>query len=410
MKEQDLRKALNDYAAGCSLPMAKRRQILAQMEGEEPVKKKLTVSFALVMAIMLATLSAAFALVQSHIGERLFGVQEVPHEVLESIVTPQTTTQTELGSLTLDEVLYDGSALHTSFTVANPTQETLMYTLEGIRLNGKPVTYNHNWMEGAGSTALLLGGSVAGTQLPASYSLYNMAEEVVNFDENQTYLGTAPLPEGKNTLTIEMAVWEPLNAPELVDYNQWEGVDVTETKDHLTVDARGRSDLAMFKPRESHRDYNASQSGAEIYVEIYKALGWAQLTDTIKVEVELDLSKESLSRVAPQELELEKDGLKLVMDAFEMTQAGGEIDGWLYGEYNGVKQFMAKGLCLTDAAGETFYNAGMWWDDQPEDAQGVHFTMKLGAFAGELPEKVYLAPVIGNNQADMGRAFEINFK
>lgn len=409
MKEQELRKALDDYAAGCSLPMAKQRRILAQMEGEEPVKKKLTVSFALVMAIMLATLGAAFALVNSQIGEKLFGAEEVPPEVLQSIVTPAASVQRELGSLTLDELLYDGNALHTSFTVANPTDETLMYTLEGIRLNGKPVTYNHNWMEGTGSTALVLGGSVDGTALPQSYSLYNMGENLVCFSDDNTYQGTEALPEGESTLTVEMAVWKPINAPELVDYKQWEGVDVTETKDHLVVDANGRSELWMFKPRESHRDYNASQSGAAVYADIYKELGWAQWVDTLKVEAQVVLDKNGLTHGVPAKAELEKDGLRLVIDSFEMTRAGGQIDGWLYGEYNGVKQFMVRGLCLTDAAGEVFYNAGMWWDDQPKDAQGMHFTMKLSPFAGEMPEKVYLAPALADDEADMARAFEIVF-
>jgi len=434
MKEQELRKALNDYAAGCSLPMAKQRRILAQMEGEEPVKKKLTVSFALVMAIMLATLGAAFALVNSQIGEKLFGAEEVPPEVLQSIATPAATYQSELGSLTLDELLYDGNALHTSFTVANPTGETLMYTLEGIRLNGKPVTYNHNWMEGAGSTALVLGGSVDETALPQSYSLYNMGENLVCFSDDNTYQGTEALPEGESTLTIEMAVWKPINAPELVDYKQWEGVDVTETKDHLVVDANGRSELWMFKPRESHRDYNASQSGAEIYAEIYEDLGWARLVDTIEVAVEVDLNRENLTRAVPQRTEFEQNGLRMVIDAFEMTQAGGQMEGWIHGEDNAVKQFIEKGLCLVDPQNDRAFNNGMWWDDQSQEALGVHFVMNIRPFADPMPEKVYLAPVIsqdfrwdkshamydpgiekpenayGDQQADMAKAFEIIFE
>ena len=76
MKEDELRNALSNAAEGCQLSEYRKRQIVAQMKGEKPVKKKLTVSAVLVMIIMLLTLSVAAALVHSTIVEHLFGSSE----------------------------------------------------------------------------------------------------------------------------------------------------------------------------------------------------------------------------------------------------------------------------------------------------------------------------------------------
>ncbi|MBQ8150281.1 MAG: hypothetical protein IJ041_07150 [Clostridia bacterium] len=126
MKENELRNALENAIGSCQLSVYQKRQILAQMKGEqEPVKKKLSVSLAVVLAVMILTLGAAVALIHSNIAAHLYPHGEAaPEALLEQIQTPQETAATPLGRLTLDELLYDGHSLHTSMTLSNPTGET----------------------------------------------------------------------------------------------------------------------------------------------------------------------------------------------------------------------------------------------------------------------------------------------
>ena len=100
------------------------------------MKKKLSVSLILVLVLTLTVLGLAYALVQSRIAGELYGDTAAPRDVAERIQTPDESTASDLGVLVLDELLYDGSALHTAFTLSNPTGETLLYTVDGLYLDG----------------------------------------------------------------------------------------------------------------------------------------------------------------------------------------------------------------------------------------------------------------------------------
>lgn len=399
MKENELRNALKQAASDCQLPEYRKRQILAQMKGEEPVKKKLSASLAIVLVLMLLTMTAAVAPVQSTIVKELFGSHEnAPQELTEQIHAPDTTTESALGNLTIDEWLYDGRALHTSFTIANPTSETLLYTLDGIWLNGEHVTYDRLDTEGAGDSGLLLGGMVDGTALPASYALYNQGNELYQFDSNGKYTGTAAIPEGTATLKISMAVWRPINPPEMIDYRQFEGADVTETMDHLTASADGYCQLWLFRPEEYNLYHNASQPGSEVYRDAYQELGWAELVDTIEAEVEINLTKDSIARAVPEQTNYDQGSYQLTLSQFEMSHAGGKLEGWLSGDESTVKQMLQNGLFLVDKDSGRILSSGCYWDDQPEDGKGVSFSMNLIPITGELPNQIYLAPAKGYNE------------
>ncbi|MBQ8311615.1 MAG: hypothetical protein IJX84_00180 [Clostridia bacterium] len=368
------------------------RRIIQAERGDRPiVKKKLSVSFALILVLMLLTLSAAVALVNSSIAGQLFGSQEqAPEAVLEAIHTPQVTASAELGTLTMDEWLYDGNGLHTAFTMSNPTGEPLLYTLDGIWLNGQRITYNHFRTDGAGDSGFLLGGTVDGVAMPTSQSLYNLGEELYQFDENGKFAGTVPLPEGENKLKVSVAVWKPTSPVELVDYDQYEGYDVTQTKDHLTVDDSGFANLWLFRPGEYNLSTNALQIPSAVYAQAYKELGWMELADTIDVEIDVNLTKADMVRAMPKQMEVQVGECRLVFTEFDMTQSGGVIDGWVYGEVNAVNTLMEGGLHVLDASG-TLLSSGCWWDDQDEGVEGMHFHINLAPMAGELPGSIQLA-------------------
>lgn len=386
------------------------RRIIQAEEGDRPiVKKKLSVSFALILVLTLLTLSAAVALVNSPIAAQLFGSQEdVPEAVVEAIHTPQVTATAELGTLTMDEWLYDGN-LHTAFTVSNPTDEPLLYTLDGIWLNGQHITYNHYRTTGAGDSGFLLGGAVDGVTMPTSQSLYNLGENLYQFDENGKYAGMIPLPEGAGKLKIAVAVWRPIAPVELVDYNQYEGYDVTQTKDHITVNDTGFTNLELFLPQAYILPTTAKDIPSAVYADAYKELGWMELVDTIEVEVDVNLTKTDVARAMPKQAELQVNDCRIVFEQFDMTQSGGSIDGWVYGEYNAVKNLLDGGFHVVDAAGEML-SCGSWWDDQDETAQGMHFHINLDPIAGELPTTVQLAKTENFEVFESIVSFELEIK
>ena len=401
MKENELRNALEKAIGSCQLSVYQKRQILAQMKGEqEPVKKKLSLSLAVVLAIMILTLGAAVALIHSNIAAHLYPHGEAaPEALLEQIQTPQETAATPLGSLTLDELLYDGLSLHTSFTVANHTGETLLYTVDSLSLGGQPLdrTGNDLLMEGAGSAGLLLGGTVDGTALPESGLLYNQATQVYRFDDSGKYLGIDSLPEGESILRMEVMVWRPVNTPKLVDYRAYEGVDVSGGLPCLVTDETGYCNLWLFRPEESYRAYNASQSGAAAYEDVYRELGWAEYVDTITLEATVDLNSNALHRVKPAAGTYPLDGCSLTITRFELSHAGGVMEAELSGDPKAVRLLLAgDGLQLADRQGRRVMNNGSWWTE-PDASGSVHLTLMLNPVAGELPQQLWLAPVLEMN-------------
>jgi len=392
MKEHELRNALSNAVEGCQLSEYRKRQIVAQMKGEEPVKKKLTVSVVLVMVIMLLTLSAAAALVHSTIVDHLFGSSEnAPSEVTERIQATQQTASSALGVLSLDEWFYDGQALHTAFSISNPTNEALFYTLDGIHLNGQHITYNRLRTEGAGDSGFLLGGTVDGSTMPASVSLYNQGDALYRFDENGKYMGTESLPEGKASVKISVAVWKPVNPVQLVDYRQYEGINTSESADHLIVDKEGFCQLWLLRPDKYNLNYNASQSGAEIYKDAYKELGWMEFQEIIELEVPLTLSKDEAVRAIPQATKYEMDGFELTLEQFDFSHAGGKLLAKLSGA-KAQQLLTPHGFRLVDLKGERILCNGCYWNDRPDEENDIQIGMELLPVSTALPEIVYFVP------------------
>lgn len=397
MKERELRDALRKAADECQLSEYRKRQIIAHMKGEEPVKKKLTVSVILVMVITLLTLSVAVALMHSTIVEQLFGSLEyAPEEVTKRIQTPQVKKETALGVVSLDEWFYDGQALHTAFSIVNPTEESLFYTLDGIDLNGQHVSYNRLRTDGAGDSGFLIGGAVAGAAMPASVSLYNQGDALYTYDENEKYTGTVPIPEGLSSLEISIAVWKPINPVELIDYNQYEGINTSETKDHLTVDSKGFSQLWLFRPKAYNLAVGGNQSAAQIYQAAYQKLGWMELVDTITVETSLLLNKEQAVRAIPESVEFNQGSFHLVLDQFDFSHAGGALSVRFYGASDTIKQLVKQpyGLSLIDRETKRILNNGCSWNPDFCEEDGLTVEMSLLPVSGSLPEIVYIAPAV----------------
>ena len=396
MNDQDMKKAVK-HAVDHRLSRLDENPFLAQRiiaseKGAQPVvKKKISVSLILVIILMTLTLSVAYALVQSNIANKMYGENEVPQEVMEQIQLPSKSIESSLGTLSIDELLYDGSSLHTSFTITNPTNETLLYTVDGIWLDDAALTRSTLITEGAGTSGLLLGGTVDGSAMPQSYSVYNVGNELYQLNADGKYLGMTPLPKGNATFKISVAVWRPINQPKLINYKDYEGVNVTDTLNHLVTDHEGYAQLELFRPRKYNLNPKANQFSSDVYSEAYKALGWAEFVDRIDIELDVNLDQSNLSYATPKDLEYQIDDLKLTITDFTLTHTGGKMIGWIHGDSASIKAFMGKGLILADKEGDRALNINCIWDDEPDANGKLNFSLEFYPVADKLPERVYLA-------------------
>ena len=402
MNENDQKKlfqdAVNRRLSGLQENPFLAQRIIASEKGEQPImKKKLSVSVIMIMIFMIAALGAAYAWVQSNIANEMYGEKPVPQDILDHIQQPNEHSESSLGTLTVDEILYDWHALHTSFSVTNPTDQTLLYTVDYIWLNGQQVTLNRILAEGAGSAGLLLGGSVDGAALPTQASFYNAGDQVYLLDENGKYRGLAPLPEGSASLKVSVAVWRPINQPKLVSYKDYEGVNVTDTMNCLVTDSTGYVQLDLFRPQKYNLVTYAGQRSSEVYAEAYKALGWAELVDTIEVELPVNLNK-SLAVATPKQTEYQNGDIELTISSFDLTHAGGEMEGWLRSDAFTLKDFVKHDLWLVDQDGQrVLCRSACSFDTPSENAREMHFTLKMEPITGDLPTNVYLAPALSYN-------------
>lgn len=424
MGEDELKRfvqeAVNHRLSGLAENPWLARQIIASMKGEQPrMKRKLSVSLIVVLVLLLLTLSAALALTRSPLLERLFAPEEtVPREVIDQIVAPEESAVSPLGELSVDELLYDGSHLHVMWTVSNPTDETLLYTMEGFMLNGQALRMeqSNTFARGAGSAGYVLGGEIGSAALPSS---------VTSYLEASVPEGT----DGEVTLTAGAAVWRMVNPPEIVDYNAYEGMNIDPDKAavrSLQVDESGYCNLRLFRPEQ----YQAASGRAEAWAGAYRALGWAELVGTVEVSVVLELSTDQLTSVVPVQTEYDLGDFTLVISQFDCSHAGGQCQLWISGSPAALAKWRKSGLYLVDWEGHRVLNQGCIWDDQTGDTS-IHFTMNLQPIPGELPGRILICPekdyndrwneaspfydpglprpegVIGSQQFDLARAVEV---
>lgn len=397
MHEDKIKQAVDHRLSALEGDPFLAQRIIAAEEGEKEVKR-FSVSFALVLAIMILTLSVGFALVGSSIMDHLWGGEEnAPQDVAEQIVKPDETASTELGEVKVEEILFDGTALHTAITVHNPTNQTLLYTIDGVKLNGDAIMGTNALTEGAGYGGMLLGGTVEGVQLPGSYTFYNKGEWLLKFDESGKFLGYQSFPDGAMTLTVDLAVWQPLNAPKLIDYKNYEGYNTIETCQTLVTDVRGLCELELLRPKSAYRQTTGKDVSSEIYKDVYKELGWAEKIGTVTLSLPVTLDKTAVPHAVPTQLEYEMGNLKIAFTSFEFTQAGGEAKGVVSGDYNSVRNFLRSGVQLVDKATDRVFTGGLLWDNDGESGEGVEFTLIFMPFTGDMPESVQLAQVIEYN-------------
>jgi len=364
------------------------QRIIAAEKGEQEVKK-VSVSLVLALALMIVTLSVGFALVSGGIIDHLYGQEEAPQAIVDSIVMPKETAETQLGKVKVSEILFSGTSLYTTITVENPTTETLLYTIDGLKLNGDRIMGTNALTDGAGYGGMVLGGN-----MPASYTLYSEGEWLNTYDANGRFTGHKDFEEGEAVLTVDLAVWQPINGVEIIDYRDYEGQNTNEVRDHLIADARGLSDLELFRPREYDRTVQGNEIASDVYADVYEQLGWARKIDTVTLSVPITLSKDAVPHGVPAQTEYKLGDLTIVFETFDFTQAGGEATGVIRGNKDAVNKLLTDGLQLVDKATDRVFSCGLLWGYDDTDREEVEFTLCFAPFTGDIPARVQLVPVL----------------
>ena len=192
-------------------------------------------------------------------------------------------------------------------------------------------------------------------------------------------------------MKIAVAVWKPLNKPELVDYKIYEGTDVTDTVDHLIVDEQGYSNLWLMRPEKYNLIVQAKDVSSAVYAQAYRELGWAELMDVMEITVEVNLSREGTYHATLNQMDYQVQDVQVALSQFAMSQAGGQVEGWVYGNEEAVKNYMKNGLILVDRQKMQNLSNGCSWMDWDETKKGSFFFVTIRPISGELPEELYLA-------------------
>lgn len=168
---QQVRSAIDDCTRGIHEAPSLRYQILKQAKGEPPVKKKISAALALAM-VMILLVSGAFAakLFNSDVLSWLFRNDDIEpsQEVLDLLDQPNQHQLTDYIDLTLTETLFDGRKLSVSFTLQNPTDELLIYTIGDARLNGEDLFAESALLPFAKGYGQALSGEVDGQAISST--------------------------------------------------------------------------------------------------------------------------------------------------------------------------------------------------------------------------------------------------
>lgn len=362
------------------------------------MKRKCWAGIALAATLLLASIQIADAEAPARIAVGLYGqenAQYAPQALTEAIQRPSAAAESPIGTVSLDEVLYDGFCLHLGWSVENPTDAALLYTVDSFFVNGERLPMNRDgsslYAEGAGSCGFLLGGAVEGLPVPARASHYCAG----------AYLAAQhpPLPEGRAEIALTVAVWRPIHAPRLLDSGRFEGVDIDPDQlrmDCLIPSARAAADdglycdLAAFRPRAMQQ----AESTAAAYAPVYQQLGWAELIDTLTVTAQVDLRAGQLAGVQPLVSEIPLSDCRMRIRAFVCTYAGGACEICFEGEEAALKARGRQALYLADVDNNRVLNGGVYWD---RDKHLLWYKMTLAPLLEPLPRRLVLAPMLAHD-------------
>lgn len=159
--------AVNACTQGLEGRPSLRSRILQQAKGEPPVKRKFTAAMALAIALILVSTTAlAASILKPGLLSWLFRGEEAPQETVQLVQQNKNTRQTAYAALTLNETLFDGETLSVGFTLQNPTDEPLIYTVHHAKLNGAPLIFGSAQPPYSNAAGQALGGAVDGMPLP----------------------------------------------------------------------------------------------------------------------------------------------------------------------------------------------------------------------------------------------------
>ncbi len=371
-----------------------------QNEKEQPVmKKKISLGLAVALVLILLTISAAIALTQSDLLDRLFGGdQSVPEAAQEMIRQPDTSVAAQDVTVTLNEYLYDGETLHLHWTVSSNTDRQVMITMSPFFAGGRELLENGPAVQTPQhDCGQLLGGEVEGIALPASASYFATCPGYLGEEE------PIPFTPGETlSLSFTVYVWEPQSTPILVDAAaMWDNEDFVKVfnQHRLPADRTGFCELAKFVMDESlMTDYSG-----EDYRRVYGQLGWAKVAAQRDITFQVALDGPA-GQLRPVLTVYETESFTLEIEKFAYAQTGGSIELRVYPKPLGTKLNMdplhgaTSALCRplgvldADSKGPLDNGHSYGLDEDDRGNQYVHYQIDLAPVAGEMPSALLIVP------------------
>lgn len=401
MKQDDahirnqVRDAINDCTRGIENAPSLRHRVLEQAKGDAPMKKKFTAAMALALALLLLTTSAlAATALKNGVLNWLFRGEEAPEEMLSMVQQNGNVHKTEHAALTLRETLFDGKELSVHFTLQNPTEKPLVYTVHHARLNDVPLISGTAQLPYGNYTGQALGGQVDGCALPmedtffVSFMATSDATEEWEGDDPETYkfhsIHKYPLQPLENaTLSVRVDVFEPLAEYTAVSQTEYASGEYDIVSDKLPILAdEGLVDMASL-PSPSR----------------------LKKIESLEFSFPITMKETKITTLSAAPGAYTNDQYTLHLDHFTLTPTGGLLEGHIT-DLTPAPAFVSSESFLSVFPEDVFeqaletkdhalslhlasYSSGMSTspDLQPTD---FHFSVDFRSNAGELPRGVYL--------------------
>jgi len=404
MNKRNLQKAMDARLSGLRLSSAAVENVHRHMEGENIVKKKLPLALVLTI-LLLAAAGAAVALTGTDLLSYLFsGSQQVPSELSSAVSRPDSIIENADIKITLNEYLYDGEKLFVHWSMDNLSGKQIMITMTPFKVNEKELMADtHTFIQAfRHELGYILGGNVEKDDMPDhkdNYATYASPQE-----GSDKLVYHALTRDESLEITSRVTVWEVLNAPVLIDpqdYDYFSDPTVKPDFIGLPSDKYGRCILSFVTlPDRNPNDAYVSEEKAKIY----EKNGWAKRMSTLPVTFTVTLDTKVIQQSKPKQTTLETDDYTLSITRMIYMQTGGSLalhfdpkqNNSVLSESNRQAYDFAV---LDERDGKSLHDGGSQIDIY-QNSGNINFFLNLKPASGGLPKAILIVPGVYTPKRD----------
>ena len=398
MDKRNLQKAMDTRLLGLRMPLAAAENVRRHMEGEQIMKKRLSLALVLTVFLLMAG-GAAIALTQSDLLSFMFGKEQPPKEVEQIVHKPEAIISTPDIMITLNEYLYDGEKLYLHWTVTNQAGRQLMVTMNPIRINRQKVNIEQNtpFPTEFDEFGKILGGEVEGIAMPQSINYY---DTYINPDMGMwgyyTFRSGAKLE-----ITSNLSVWELLSPPELVyDSNNQVKKEFLEAPSSMGIPTFGNGTCGLGWLL--YLDHSMDVYDKEKNQSTYEKNSWAKLLYEQPIQVSITLDGSPLKQTKPKKFSFATDDFSLQIIRMAYMSTGGTLVLRAVPKPQSTKAeaFLEHGrneIVILDADSKEVVSSNTVFTEVSELESGVKYTIALKPVSGSMPKAILLVPAAMNS-------------